>query len=245
MSDAICRAEHVSHVYRLRGEQRVVLQDVSFAVPAGRTLGVIGESGAGKSTLVRLLAGLEHPTGGRVEIDGSPVRLRPGRSSPVQMVFQQPLSALNPHRSVGDSIAEPIHRVSRDARQAIVASLMERVGIPPARAGQRPSRFSGGQLQRIVLARALAGQPRVLLCDEPTSALDVSVQAQIINLILELQLEQQFACVLVTHELNVAKVLADEVLVLRSGCVEEHRPAAEFFDSPASAYGQSLLASVA
>jgi peptide/nickel transport system ATP-binding protein len=245
MSAPACSVQDVSHVYRLRRERRVALEDVSFEVTAGRTLGVVGESGAGKSTLVRLLAGLEQPTSGRVEVEGKPVRLRPGTPSPVQMVFQNPLGALNPHRSVGASIAEAIQGQPRDAREDLVRTLMDRVGLAPARAVQRPSRFSGGQLQRVVLARAIAARPRVLLCDEPTSALDVSVQAQIINLILELQAEQRFACVLVTHDLGVAKVLVDDVLVLLNGRVQEQQSTAAFFEGPRSAYGRSLLASVA
>ena len=122
-----------------------------------------------------------------------------------------------------------------------MSELLDRVGISPARRAQRPSAFSGGQLQRIVLARALAADPELLVCDEPTSALDVSVQAQIVNLLLELQADRRFGCLLVTHDLAVARVLADAVLVLRNGTVMEHTPNEEFFEQPRSEYGRHLL----
>ncbi|MEU0466419.1 ATP-binding cassette domain-containing protein [Amycolatopsis sp. NPDC006131] len=197
--------------------KREALAEITFSVERGRTLAIVGESGAGKSTLVRCIAGLETPTAGETLIHGAPHACRAGRVSPVQMVFQNPSDALDSMRSVGSSIAEPLRGRSRAARRARVAELLSLVGINPARAKDRPRSFSGGQLQRIVIARALAPEPSVLLCDEPTSALDVSVQAQIINLLLKLQKEHGFAAIVVTHDLAVAKVLADDVLVLRHG----------------------------
>ncbi|GAA0730657.1 ABC transporter ATP-binding protein [Dactylosporangium roseum] len=200
---------------------RVSLADVSFAVKAGQTLAVVGESGAGKTTLVRCVAGLERPTSGQVLIQGRPHRLHHGGPGSVQMVFQNPAGALNPMRSIGWSVAEPL-RGRRAQRRARVAELLAQVGIDPSRAGLRPKAFSGGQLQRVVIARAIASDPAVLLCDEPTSALDVSVQAQIVNVLLRLQRELSFAGVLVTHDLGVARALADTVLVLRAGQVLFH-----------------------
>ena len=212
-----------------------------FDVHVGKTLAVIGESGAGKTTLVRLIAGLDRPTAGTIEVAGAAPRIRSGVPSQVQIVFQQPLEALNPFHSIGRSISEPLRRLGRRERLTRTYELLDAVGIAKSRARDRPGRFSGGQLQRIVIARALAARPKVLLCDEPTSSLDVSVQAQIINLLVELQRELNFASILVTHDLAVAKVLSDDVLVLRHGETVEHAAADTFFASPANEYSRHLL----
>jgi ABC-type dipeptide/oligopeptide/nickel transport system ATPase subunit len=235
----------VSHSYGRGAAKRRVLSDVSFALRAGATLAVVGESGAGKSTLARIVAGLETPSRGRVEVDGRRVEIRSGTRSPVQMVFQDPVQALNRFTSIGTSVAEPLRDLPRRRRRSEVARRLDEVGIAPARMDQPPHAFSGGQLQRVVLARALAGRPEVLVCDEPTSALDVSVQAQIINLLLERQSAEGFACILVTHDLGVARVLADDVLVLRHGAMVELAAADDFFGRPSSEYSRQLLRSTA
>ena len=231
----------IRHVYDAGPRELVVLDDVSCALDTGRTLAVVGESGAGKSTLARLIAGLERPTAGSVTIDGKPPRLRSGHPALVQMVFQNPVAALSPSLGIADSVGEPLLGLPRRERRRRVQALLEDVGLDPARGDQRPAAFSGGQLQRVVIARALAPEPRVLLCDEPTSALDVSVQAQIINLLLRVQEDRAFACVLITHDLSVARVLADDVLVLRRGVAVEQRSAEAFFERPTSEYGRSLM----
>jgi len=241
----VLAVEHVSHDYIVKRRRQRILRDVHFTVEAGRTLAIVGESGAGKSTLSRLIAGLERPAEGRVRVDGAPPGLRFGATSPVQIVFQQPTEALNRFISVGASVREPLRHLPRRRRSARVAELLDQLGIPASRAGDRPRAFSGGQLQRIVLARALAAEPRLLLCDEPTSALDVSVQAQIVNLLLALQERSGFACVLVTHDLGVAKVLAHDVLVLRGGEVVEHVSAERFFAAPQAPYSRQLLETTA
>jgi ABC-type glutathione transport system ATPase component len=241
---AVLSGRSVGRVFRRRGVSRVALVDVSFDLAPGRTLAVVGESGAGKTTLSRLVAGLDRPTSGSILVEGSPPRLRGGVPSPVQMVFQDPKEALNPFLSVGRSVGEPLRGLPAAERQARVAESLERVGLDPRRARQRPAAFSGGQQQRIVIARALAASPKILVCDEPTSALDVSVQAQIINLLLELQSSLGFACVLVTHDLSVVRVLADDVLVLRNGHVVEYADAESFFEQPRHEYSQSLLGAV-
>jgi ABC-type glutathione transport system ATPase component len=221
---------------------RPAVAGVSFELERGRTLAIVGESGAGKSTLARMIVGLERPTSGRVTLDGRDVRTRYGRVSPLQMVVQNPFDGLNPLRSIGWSVGEPLRKRPRRERRARVGELLELVGIDPRRAGERPRAFSGGQLQRIVTARALAADPQVLICDEPTSALDVSVQAQILNLLLRLQAELHFACVLVTHDLGVVRVLAEDVLVLKDGAVVEQRAADELFAAPRADYTRELLA---
>ncbi len=233
--------DHVRKEFRGRGATKVAVQDVSFSVEHRRTLAVVGESGAGKSTLAKVIAGLERPTSGQVLVAGRPLVQRGGVASRVQMVFQQPGESLDPFSSIGRSVAEPMHGIPGAERDRRVAALLRRVGIDPAHVERRPNRFSGGQLQRIVLARALAAEPDVLLCDEPTSALDVSVQAQIVNLLLELQAANGFACVLVTHDLALVRVLADEVLVLRDGETVELSLADDFFRAPAAEYSRGLL----
>lgn len=235
----------VSRIFRHRGgKEQVALKDVSFQLQAGRTLAIVGESGAGKSTLARLVAGLDNPSSGAILIEGERLRLRSGVPSPVQMVFQDPQDALDPRLSVGFSVAEPLRRLSNTQRRQRVAELMSLVGLNPSRMDERPGAFSGGQQQRIVIARALAAAPRVLVCDEPTSAVDVSVQAQIINLLLDLQSSLGFACLLVTHDLSVARVLADEVMVLRAGVVLEHTEADRFFGMPQADYSRQLLTAI-
>jgi ABC-type dipeptide/oligopeptide/nickel transport system ATPase subunit len=234
----------VGRVYRHRARERVALSGVSFELALRQTVAVVGESGAGKSTLARLVAGLDRPTSGEILVGGSPPRLRGGTVSPVQMVFQDPKEALNPFLPIGRSIEEPLKHVPRAERRRRVGELLAHVGLDPKRARERPAAFSGGQLQRVVIARALAARPRILVCDEPTSALDVSVQAQIINLLMELQGELGFGCILVTHDLAVVRILANDVLVLRRGVVVEHAPADRFFAGPAEEYSRSLLAAV-
>jgi ABC-type glutathione transport system ATPase component len=161
------------------------------------------------------------------------------------MIFQHPAEALNRFISVEASIAEPLRHLQRKERRSRVAELLRSVGVDPGRGRDRAAAFSGGQLQRIVTARAFAADPALLLCDEPTSALDVSVQAQIVNLLLRLQQERGFACVLVTHDLGVARVLAHNVLVLKDARMVELTPADEFFAGPREAYSRHLLATTA
>jgi peptide/nickel transport system ATP-binding protein len=236
--------ENVSHIYRTRHGPVLALDGVSFNVQAGQTLAIIGESGSGKSTLTRLLAGLEAPTSGTVRIMGARPALAPGRPGPAQVVFQDPAGSLNPYRDIWKSVAEPLRHVDRRTRRSAAREMLGRVGIEAARHHDRPSRFSGGQLQRIAIARALVPAPQVLICDEPTSALDVSVQAQILNLLYELQHEIGFTCIFVTHDLAVAQVVAHHVIVLGHGRLHEASEATTFFSNPESQYGQTLLASV-
>jgi peptide/nickel transport system ATP-binding protein len=220
------------------------VDDVSLTVRRGETLGVVGESGSGKTTLGRMLVGLLEPTAGEVRHDG---HTRVGVNPAVQMVFQDPVSSLNPRRSVGESIADPLRaRGERDEKRirGRVTQLLERVGLEGAHYDRYPHEFSGGQRQRVGIARALAADPRVIVCDEPVSALDVTTQAQVVALLGELQRELGLALVFVAHDLAVVRQVSDRVAVMRSGRIVEQGPADEVYDSPRNPYTKQLLAAV-
>jgi ABC-type glutathione transport system ATPase component len=236
------RSQHLVREYRVGRRVVRALGGVSFEVRRGETLAVIGESGSGKSTLTRLITGLEQPSDGIILVDGVPPRLRPGQSATAQLVFQDPSGSLNPYRRVWKSVAEPLLGTDRRRRKELAYEMLERVGITGAKAAARPGQLSGGQLQRVAIARALVTRSNVLVCDEPTSALDVLVQAQILNLLQDLQTELGFSCLFVTHDLAVAQVVADSVLVLHSGRVREFADADSFFAGPRDSYSQALLA---
>ncbi|MFK0103883.1 dipeptide ABC transporter ATP-binding protein [Streptomyces sp. NPDC091217] len=220
------------------------VDDVSLTVRRGETLGIVGESGSGKTTLGRMLVGLLEPTAGEVRYEG---HARVGVRPAVQMVFQDPVSSLNPRRSVGESIADPIRaRGERDEGRirGRVIELLERVGLEAAHYDRYPHEFSGGQRQRVGIARALAADPRVIVCDEPVSALDVTTQAQVVALLGELQRELGLALVFVAHDLAVVRQVSDRVAVMRRGRIVETGPADEVYDSPRDPYTRQLLAAV-
>ncbi|MBO9625384.1 MAG: dipeptide ABC transporter ATP-binding protein [Microbacterium sp.] len=237
----------------LRGTSHVKAVDgVSFTLEKGSTLGLVGESGCGKSTTGRLLMRLLQPTSGRILLDGADVStLRGGDLQDfrrrVQMVFQNPASSLNPRQSVGAAIAAPLQAqgiVPKEGMKNRVASLMDRVGLRPEHYNRFPHEFSGGQKQRVGIARALALEPDVVICDEPVSALDVSVQAQVINLLQDIQSDTGISYVFIAHDLSVVKHFADEVAVMYLGKIMEQGPSAEVFGTPRHPYTQSLLSSV-
>ncbi|MFF8932217.1 dipeptide ABC transporter ATP-binding protein [Streptomyces longwoodensis] len=220
------------------------VDDVSLTVRRGETLGVVGESGSGKTTLGRMLVGLLEPTAGEVRHEG---HARVGVRPAVQMVFQDPVSSLNPRRTVGESIADPLRaRGERDERRirGRVTELLERVGLEGAHYDRYPHEFSGGQRQRVGIARALAADPRVIVCDEPVSALDVTTQAQVVSLLGELQRELGLALVFVAHDLAVVRQVSDRVAVMRRGRIVESGPADEVYDNPQDPYTKQLLAAV-
>ncbi|MBO4255359.1 dipeptide ABC transporter ATP-binding protein [Streptomyces griseorubiginosus] len=220
------------------------VDDVSLTVRRGETLGIVGESGSGKTTLGRMLVGLLEPTAGEVRDDG---HARVGVNPAVQMVFQDPVSSLNPRRSVGESIADPLR--ARGERDEVrirgrVTELLERVGLEGAHYDRYPHEFSGGQRQRVGIARALAADPRVIVCDEPVSALDVTTQAQVVALLAELQRELGLALVFVAHDLAVVRQVSDRVAVMRQGRIVESGAADEVYDDPQDPYTKQLLAAV-
>ncbi|MFF4132413.1 dipeptide ABC transporter ATP-binding protein [Streptomyces mirabilis] len=216
------------------------VDDVSLTIHRGETLGIVGESGSGKTTLGRMLVGLLEPTAGEIKPGGG---VRPD----VQMVFQDPVSSLNPRRSVGESIADPLRAQGERDEARIrgrVRELLERVGLEAAHYDRYPHEFSGGQRQRVGIARALAADPRVIVCDEPVSALDVTTQAQVIALLAELQRELGLALVFVAHDLAVVRQVSDRVAVMRRGRIVEYGPADEVYESPRDPYTKQLLAAV-
>lgn len=226
------------------------VKHVSFDLAAGKTLGLVGESGSGKTTLARTIVGLLPPSGGTVNFDGTdlttatPKEFRHIRRS-MQMVFQDPYSSLNPRLTVSEIITEAwrIQRGLVDPARwdAGITSLLDRVGLDPGHADRYPHQFSGGQRQRIGIARALALRPKLIICDEAVSALDVSVQAQILNLLDDLQKELGIAYLFIAHDLSVVRHIADEVLVMYLGEKVEHGPATSVFDDPQHEYTRSLL----
>jgi len=231
-----------------RGTLRAV-QGVTLGVRTGETVALVGESGCGKSTLGKALMRLVPITGGQVLIDGQDVTKLGGtalrRSRPlVQMVFQDPYGSLNPRRPVGQAIGQPLSVAgwSRARRRERVAELLALVGLPQDAADRYPHEFSGGQRQRIGIARALALEPRVVICDEPVSALDVSVRAQVINLLKDLQARLGVGYLFVSHDLSVVENVADRLVVMYLGRIVEEGPAAMLWDRAAHPYTQALLA---
>jgi ABC-type oligopeptide transport system ATPase subunit len=225
---------------------------VSLSLEEGKTLGIVGESGCGKSTLGRALLRLVEPDSGRVRFQGedwlalSPKALRQRRGR-MQMVFQDPYASLNPRLRVGKAIAEPLalHRgLSGAALEQETADLLEKVGLHSS-AGQRyPHEFSGGQRQRIGIARAMASGPRLLVADEPVSSLDISIQAQILNLLKDLQKETGMAVIFIAHDLRVVEYMSDHVAVMNAGKIVEQASARQIYESPQHPYTKTLLAAI-
>ncbi|MEV0782228.1 ABC transporter ATP-binding protein [Streptomyces sp. NPDC050423] len=235
-AEVLVEADGVRQVFG-RGKSALAAVDgVSLTVRHGETLGIVGESGSGKTTLGRMLVGLLEPTSGRLT-----------RVDRVQMVFQDPVSSLNPRRSVGESVADPLRaRGQRDegAIRARVRDLLERVGLDPEQYDRYPHEFSGGQRQRVGIARALAAEPRLIVCDEAVSALDVTTQAQVTALLAGLQRELGLALVFIAHDLAVVRQVSDRVAVMRHGRIVEEGPVEQVYGEPRDPYTKQLLAAV-
>ncbi|MFD7966128.1 dipeptide ABC transporter ATP-binding protein [Streptomyces zaomyceticus] len=234
------------------GKAVTAVEGASLAVHAGETLGVVGESGSGKTTLGRMLVRLLDPTSGRLRYGGTEIGALPDRElrhrrRELQMVFQDPVASLNPRRSVGESIADPLRVAGeRDETRirARVRELLDRVGLDPDRYEAYPHEFSGGQRQRVGIARALAAEPRLIVCDEPVSALDVTTQAQVTALLAELQAELGLGLVFIAHDLAVVRQVSDRVAVMRAGRIVEQGTVTEVYGAPRDPYTRQLLAAV-
>jgi len=259
MSEPIVKVRDLTkdfQVTRGRGGPPALLRavnNISFDIQPGTTLGLVGESGSGKSTTGRLLVGLIPATQGEITLFGSTVTGKDRAAAldrvrtKLQFVFQDPHGSLNPRMRVGDCIAEPLDIAggwSRADRMGRVAELLETVGLPRAVAERFPHEFSGGQRQRIGIARALALQPEFIVCDEPVSALDVSMQAQIINLLLDLQEKFGLSYLFIAHDLAVVRSIATEVAVMYAGALVEHAPKRVLYTAPKHPYTQALLEAV-
>jgi peptide/nickel transport system ATP-binding protein/oligopeptide transport system ATP-binding protein len=254
---ALVELDHLTKLFPVRqsvfasGKAAVhAVEDVSLHVNKGETLGIVGESGCGKSTTARLIVRLLEPTFGRVVFDGRDISrasmraLRPLRRE-MQIIFQDPYSSLNPRKTVGQIIAEPfaIHHVDVKVKPR-VQELLARVGLSPEHYNRYPHEFSGGQRQRIGIARALALQPKLIVCDEPVSALDVSVQAQILNLLKSLQREFDLTYVFISHDLSVIRQVADRIAVMYLGRVVEVGDSELIYEHPRHPYTAALLSAV-
>ncbi len=252
----VLAADGLKQHYQLGGglfaSSRVLkaVDGVSFTLDAGETLAIVGESGCGKSTLARLCTLIERPTGGTLSLQGQPTdgvtgaALKKLRRN-VQMIFQNPYGSLNPRQKIGTILEEPLFintdQPAAERRDRAVA-MLRKVGLRPEHYERYPHMFSGGQRQRIAIGRALMLEPKIVIADEPVSALDVSIQAQVLNLMLDLQDEFGLAYVFVSHDLSVVRRLADRVMVMYLGRAVEHGPSAAVFEDPAHPYTQALLA---
>jgi oligopeptide transport system ATP-binding protein len=255
VDDGVPPADALLRVADLRVEfdARPALRDVTFDLFAGETLGLVGESGSGKSTLARAILRLVRSSKGSVVWRGQdllacePSALRPLRRD-LQIVFQDPLASLNPRMTVGESIAEPLcifePGLNSQARRGRVAVMLERVGLAADMMGRYPHEFSGGQCQRIGIARAMILGPKLLICDEPVSSLDVSIQGQIVNLLLDLQRDAGTAMLFISHNLAVVRHLSHRILVMYSGRLVEIAPRDALFAAPLHPYTRALLAAV-
>ena len=259
--DALVAVDHLKHYFPIRSGLLVnrevgrvhAVDDVSLRIAPGETFGLVGESGCGKSTLARCLLRLLEPTDGSVRFAGTDVTrlgrraLRPLRRD-MQMIFQDPYASLNPRKRVGQVVGDPIRLHGRASGRGEVKlqvqDLLERVGLNPEHYNRFPHEFSGGQRQRIGIARALALQPRLIVADEPVSALDVSIQAQIVNLLDDLQDDFGLTYVFVAHDLSVVRHVSDRIAVMYLGKLVEVSPAAELYDKPIHPYTSALLAAI-
>jgi ABC-type glutathione transport system ATPase component len=235
-----------------RGSGHLAVDGVSFDVLSGRTVGLVGESGSGKSSIAKAVLGLVDPVGGSIRFGGRDVvrpslALRRELARELQVVFQDPFSSLNPTRTVGSSLVEPLlvsRAVRRDAAVRTAVDTLGRVGLPAEVMARYPAAFSGGQLQRIAIARALVMKPRLIICDEAVSALDLSVQAQVLNLLVDLQVRDGLSYLFISHDLAVVQHMSHHVVVLQGGQIVEQGSAGQVWEAPEHPYTRALIAAV-
>ena len=253
MSEPLLRVEHLKKYFESTRGMVHAVDDVSFTLEAGKTLGVVGESGCGKSTLGRTIIRLQEPTSGNVFFDGKDISTLNRKElweerRQMQMIFQDPFSSLNPRMTISQAIEEPLalYKIcpDRTSRQKRVAELMDTVGLARRLYNTYPHELDGGRRQRIGIARALALNPKFIVCDEPVSALDVSIQAQILNLMQDLQKEFHLTYMFITHDLSVVYHISDEIMVMYLGQVIEKAPAEKLFANPVHPYTQALLSAI-
>jgi peptide/nickel transport system ATP-binding protein len=247
----LLRLDHVTKTFPVPGGRFAAVDDVSLELRAGETLGLVGESGSGKTTVARLALALTEPDAGVVELDGVTWSHRPERERrPIRRrigaVYQDALSSFDPRWSVrgilDDAVGTAHPGAGRREREGRIASLLDQVGLAASVAGRRPLTLSGGQRQRVAIARALAAAPDALVCDEPVSALDVTIQAQILDLLDDLQQQEGLALLFISHDLGVVRHMSDRVAVMRAGCIVETGAAADVFASPQHPYTAQLVA---
>jgi oligopeptide/dipeptide ABC transporter ATP-binding protein len=252
---AVLDLRDVTVQYRRRGhEPFTAVENVSFTIGSNETVGLVGESGSGKSTIGRAVLGLTDVTSGSVEFGGQDIthwtnKQRRTLSAALQVVFQDPYSSLNPTRTIGQTLADSLYQQRREFSNTDVSrrlsSTLERVGLPADAANRYPGHFSGGQRQRIAIARALMGQPKLVICDEPVSALDLSVQAQVLNLLNEIQENSDLSYLFISHDLTVVRHISHRLIVLYRGTIMEHGAAEEIYLRPSHPYTRALLEAAA
>lgn len=245
-------AEHLKKYFDTPRGQLHAVDDVSFTLEEGRTLGVVGESGCGKSTLGRTILHLQEPTSGRISFCGEDIsHIKKARwkelRDDMQIIFQDPMSSLDPRMTVSQIIAEPLALQKKKTKGEIkenVRELMGTVGIAPRLYDSYPHELDGGRRQRIGIARALALKPRFIVCDEPVSALDVSIQAQVLNLLQDIQEQRNLSYMFITHDLSVVKYISHDIMVMYLGQIVEKAPSSELFEHPCHPYTQALLSAI-
>ncbi len=252
MSELV-RVEHLKKYFRTKSGMLHAVDDVSFSIGRGKTLGVVGESGCGKSTLGRVVLGLIDSTDGKIFFDGQDITRVKGKQRKqlrrqMQLIFQDPFSSLNPRMCVRELIADPLITYhlyeSREELDKKVKTLMDTVGLAERLSFSYPHELDGGRRQRIGIARSLALEPQFIVCDEPVSALDVSIQAQVLNLLQDLQEERGYTYMFITHDLSVVKHISDEILVMYVGCMVEKCVAEELFETKLHPYTKGLLSAI-
>ena len=253
MSNAILEVKNLKKYFNTPGGVLHAVDDVSFTLEKGKILGVVGESGCGKSTMGRAILRLHEPTSGEVLFEGKDItkisteEMRKLRSE-MQIIFQDPFASLNPRKTVSEIIGEPLrlHKIYKSAaeRQKHVLELMEVVGLAERLVNTYPHELDGGRRQRIGIARALALNPKIIVCDEPVSALDVSIQAQILNMLKRLKKERGLTYMFITHDLSVVNYFSDDIMVMYLGKMVEYAPSEELFENPVHPYTKALLSAI-